>query len=72
MPVVPPGSEEVVTDTPVAIVIESDAVLVFPAASVTFATKLDVPLPVGVPLITPVEDARLKPAGTEPDEMLQV
>jgi hypothetical protein len=37
------------------------------SASVTVAVKLDVPLVVGVPEITPVTLARLNPAGRLPE-----
>lgn len=36
------------------------------AASVTVAVKLAVPVPVGVPEITPVEAFKPKPAGSKP------
>jgi hypothetical protein len=36
------------------------------AASVTRAVKLEVPVAVGVPLITPVEVFKVRPAGSEP------
>jgi hypothetical protein len=35
----------------------------------TDTVKLDVPLVVGVPEITPVADARVSPAGRVPDEI---
>lgn len=41
-------------------------VAVFPALSATPMVKLKVPLPVGVPLSTPVVRSRVKPAGPEP------
>jgi hypothetical protein len=40
--------------------------------SVTVAVKLDVPVAVGVPEITPVVAARVNPAGRAPEVMLQV
>ena len=40
--------------------------------SVTVAVKLDVPVAVGVPEITPVVAARLTPVGRLPEEMDQV
>jgi hypothetical protein len=43
------------------------AVALLLAASVTFATKLEVPAVVGVPEITPVELLRDKPAGSAPE-----
>jgi hypothetical protein len=42
------------------------------AASVTFTVKLLVPMPVGVPEITPVLAASVSPAGRVPTEMDQV
>jgi len=43
-----------------------------PFESVTFAVKLLVPVAVGVPLITPVEEFRLRPAGKVPDVIAKV
>ena len=40
--------------------------------SVTLTVKLEVPLPVGVPEITPVDDDRLRPAGRLPEATDQV
>jgi hypothetical protein len=42
------------------------------SVSVTVAVKLDVPLVVGVPEITPVPLARLNPAGRLPEVIAQV
>ncbi len=41
-------------------------------ASVTFTVKVLVPVPVGVPEITPVVDASVRPAGNVPDVRDQV
>ena len=41
-------------------------------ASVTLTVKFDVPVAVGVPLMTPVLLFRLRPAGSDPLSMLQV
>jgi hypothetical protein len=54
------------------IVIDNEAVAVFPAESVT-VTPNDAAVAVdGVPLITPVEEARLSPEGNAPELMDQV
>jgi hypothetical protein len=48
------------------------AVAVWLAASCTFAVKLLVPEPVGVPVIAPVLALRVKPAGRVPERIDQV
>jgi hypothetical protein len=48
----------------------SDRVAVAPAESVTCTEKLEVPEPVGVPEMTPLED-RMSPTGSEPEVMDQ-
>ena len=40
--------------------------------SVTCIVKFDVPVALGVPEMTPVEAAKLKPAGRDPELMLQL
>ena len=50
----------------------SDFVTAMELASVTRTVKLLVPVPVGVPEITPVLDASASPAGRVPDAMDQV
>jgi len=40
--------------------------------SVTLTVKLEVPAVVGVPEITPVAAASVRPAGSEPEVMLQL
>ena len=55
-----------------AMVIDNAEVAVLPALSFTSATKLAVPAVVGEPLITPVDPARLSPAGSAPLYTLQV
>ena len=52
--------------------IESVLVAVAELASVTCTVKVDVPLVVGVPDMTPVEGFRAKPAGRVPEETDQV
>ena len=42
-----------------------------PLESVTFRVKLDVPVAVGIPLITPVVGARFRPAGSAPAVIVQ-
>jgi len=75
VPTVPPGREVVVTckaataaftvspSVPLVAVRESE--------SVTLMLMEEVPLAVGVPLMTPVED-KVEPAGREPEARLQV
>ena len=41
-------------------------------ASLTATVKFDVATVVGVPLMTAVEEFSVKPAGKDPDEMLNV
>jgi hypothetical protein len=70
------GSEDVVIDKVVcaaaATAMLNASVVVLLAASFTFTVNDAVPDAVGVPEITPVEPVRLKPAGSEPEAMLQV
>jgi hypothetical protein len=40
--------------------------------SLTVAVKVEAPLAVGVPEITPVDDAKVRPAGRLPEEIDQV
>ena len=47
-------------------------VAVPPAESVTLTVNEDVPVVVGVPEITPVDELRVKPAGSDPLAMAQV
>jgi hypothetical protein len=54
------------------IVIESAAVAVLLALSVTFAVKFEAPVAVGVPVIAPVEVTRDSPAGRLPVAIAQV
>ena len=74
VPTVPPGSEDVLivggwaaATTMLRLFV---AVLLF--ASFTCTVNEAVPDVVGVPEITPVEAARLNPAGKDPDEIDQV
>jgi hypothetical protein len=55
-----------------AIVIDNGEVAVLPALSFTSTTKLAVPAVVGEPVMTPVDPARLSPAGNAPLYTLQV
>jgi hypothetical protein len=50
----------------------SDFAVVWELASVTCTVKLLVPEPVGVPLITPVEEFNVNPDGRLPDVIDQV
>src|SRR5215470_9129944 len=71
----PFDNEPVVIASPAAaIVIESALVFetVGDSESVTCTVKFVVPVPVGVPLMTPVEALMAKPAGSEPTEIDQV
>ena len=72
---VPPGNDDVVIDGGCAVAATTMlklfvAVLLF--ASFTCTVNEAVPDVVGVPEITPVEEARLNPAGNAPDVMLHV
>jgi hypothetical protein len=75
VPTVPPPSDEVemasaIGALPIAMLNAlADASL---AASSTCAVNDAVPAAVGAPEITPVEAARLKPVGSEPETMLQL
>ena len=55
-----------VIDRVLLIVSDRALVAVAPLASVTWAVKLEVPVAVGVPLITPVEEFKDRPAGRLP------
>ena len=70
----PPGSEEVeiVRSGAAAIEMLSDCVMVLFAASLTCTVNEELPDAVGVPESTPVDAARLKPAGSAPTVTLQV
>ena len=66
-PTVPPGSDVVRTDGPAITVMESGcAGEVFPRLSLTVTLNEEVPVALGVPLITPLEEFRLKPPGSDP------
>jgi len=69
---VPAASDVVVIEGAVATLKLSALVAVNELASVTCAVKLLVPVPVGVPEITPVLDASVNPAGKMPEAMDQV
>ncbi len=59
---------EIVKDLPAtAMVIAVDAVCTGVLLSLTIAVKVDVPFPVGVPEIRPVEELSDNPAGSVPD-----
>jgi hypothetical protein len=65
------GETETVNEPVPLMVILRSAVLLCEglAESVTLIVKLDVPVAVGVPLITPVEALSASPAGSEPTEI---
>jgi hypothetical protein len=68
------GREVVPILSPAPIVMESEAAAVWAAgavASATWALKVKVPAVVGVPEMLPF-DARLSPAGSEPDAIVHV
>ena len=60
------------TDSALLILMENTAVAVEELASVTLRVKFEVPAAVGFPLITPVDAASVKPAGSAPALRLQV
>ena len=69
--VAPPGGiDDLISGAMGFIVIETAREPVLPAFLVAFAVKLNVPLCVGVPEITPVDGASDKPGGNEPPEIL--
>ena len=51
---------------------EKNCAAVLLLASVTLTVKSDTPEPVGVPVIAPVDEFRLSPAGSDPERMLHV
>ena len=65
---VPFGKEVVVTVSGATTLMLSGLVAVSELASVTWTVKLLVPVPVGVPEITPVLEASVNPAGRMPVE----
>ena len=69
---VPFGKVVVVTVSGAATVRLSGFVAVSELTSVTWTVKLLVPVPVGVPEITPVLDARESPVGRVPEDMDQL
>jgi hypothetical protein len=69
---VPPDNEVVVTVSGATIVMLRALVPERELASVTCTVKLLVPVPVGVPEITPVLDASDSPAGSVPEVMDQL
>ena len=72
LPTLPSARVAVVTLTLPNIVIASALLAVAPFASVTCTVKLLVPAAVGVPLITPIDVFRLKPAGSVPESIPHV
>ena len=66
---VPFGNDVVVIEGEVAMVMPSAFVATRELASVTCTVKVLVPVPVGVPEITPVLDANVNPAGRLPAVM---
>jgi hypothetical protein len=69
---VPPVAVIEFTELGALTVTLSDFVAVSKWASVTFTVKVLVPVPVGVPEITPVLGARASPAGTVPEMIDQL
>jgi hypothetical protein len=72
---VPPDNDAVAIEGDEAgalTVMLSDLVAVSALASVTFTAKVLVPVPVGVPEITPVVEASANPAGKVPEETDQL
>jgi len=67
LPVDPPGAEEVVIDKAEAITIESALVAVAPAPSVARTVKLNVPDADAVPVMVPVPEFKVRPAGSAPE-----
>ncbi len=63
-----PAKEVVVTDGAAATARERSLLPVCKLLSVTWTVKLLVPVPVGVPDITPVSEARDNPVGSVPAE----
>ncbi len=68
---VPSGSAVVVIVRPALIVIDNACVVLTPLASVSSTVKFEVPAVVGTPLITPVAESRLRPAGSVPSVIAQ-
>jgi hypothetical protein len=72
---VPPGNKVVLIESDEGAALTtmlSDFVAVSALASVTLTVKVLVPVPVGVPEITPVVEARASPAGNVPEVTDQV
>ena len=69
----PPGNVAAVVMTRLDAIFRVNALLAFTdELSVTCTVKLDVPEPVGVPVIAPVAAFKLKPAGKDPVVMIHV
>src|SRR3990172_5132546 len=71
-PTVPKVNVWVVTTSGSYAVSEKSLAVIAALASLTCTVKVDVPVVVGVPDMTPVEGSRAKPAGRVPDETDQV
>src|SRR5207253_880255 len=72
-PTVPAGSDDVVIPKGGALMVSDSAFVVLPPPlSVNPAVKAAVPGVEGVPLITPVDAARLNPCGNVPTDIVQV
>ena len=70
--VVPFGRFVVVMVRPEVMVMESTTPgEVFPALSLTVTVKLEVPAVLAEPLITPVDEFRVRPAGNDPTVTVQ-
>ena len=68
----PLGSEEVVMVTPDMAMDKLAAAEVMPSLSFTVTLNEGVPTVVGVPLMTPLEEFRDKPPGSDPPDTVQV
>jgi hypothetical protein len=72
VPMVPPGNELVVIDSAAATEMESALEVEAPALSATWMVKPGAPAVVGVPVMAPVLEFRLNPAGSEPADTVQL
>ena len=72
VPAVPAGSDDVVIPSAALTVNDSALVVLPPPLSTNRTVKGDVPAAEGVPLMMPVDAARVKPAGKVPSETVHV
>ena len=69
----PDGSDNVVISNAAGLTVSDNAFVVLPPPlSVNFTVKAPVPAAEGVPLMTPVDVARLRPCGNVPSDIAQV